>query len=359
MLVVKYVEPWARTHQQRWHAEALQMFGERIVVRHRWNIEDYAQGRVKRCSVCSAGVRLNEQQRVRVVGASGGTFTLTFAGQTTAALPFDASPLEIKTALEALEVNSSGDVKVNDGTIGSTGVVVEFLGQWASVDNIPNMTYNTSGLTPGGATVEIVQIRPGTGGRNVQNRVSAVYKQAGDSWCRSCYGVGFEGGFEPLIYVTFALIGDQQQETTRTRTGAMQHQDPKVEFSFEPHVQEFDLMARVHTWEDDNITPKKVAGRFLLREIMPLTLRTGPGTPDDTIALLPADQRTAYQIPNRDWVVGQTGGVEVVPFEHVWNLVPLTRHEERLVEEGIVPTRNWYERGEAQGSFTAEGEFAR
>src|SRR4051812_32347027 len=117
MLVVKYVEPWARTHQQRWHSEALQMFGERVVVRHRWNIQDYALGRVSRCATCSAGVRLNEQQRVRTVGSSGGTFTLTFAGQTTAAIPYDASGTELTAALVDLDVNAPGDVLVTGGRI--------------------------------------------------------------------------------------------------------------------------------------------------------------------------------------------------------------------------------------------------
>src|SRR3990172_5472050 len=110
MLVVKYVEAWARNHQQRWHSEALQMFGERVVVRHRWNIQDYALGRVGRCITCSGGVRLNEQQRIRVIGASGGAFTLTFAGQTTADIDWDATSTQLKDAVEALGVNSPVDV---------------------------------------------------------------------------------------------------------------------------------------------------------------------------------------------------------------------------------------------------------
>lgn len=319
------------------------MFGERVVVRHRWNIQDYALGRVKRCSVCSGGVRLNEQQRVRVVGATGGTFTLTFAGQTTDPITWDATPTEVKTALETLEVNSVGDVSVSETSISSPGITVEFLGHWASVETIPDMTYSASGLTPGGSSVEIVQIRQGSGGTNVQERVAAVYKQAGDSWCTSCYGIGFEGGFEPIVYVTYALITDQQQETTRSRTGAIQHEDPTAQFSFEPPVQEFDLVARIYEWESDGVTPRRLGGRFLLREIKPVTLRTGPGTPDDSIAVLPADQKTIFSFPRSEWVIGQEGGIEILPYEHALNLVPLSRHEERLVIEGVLPNRHWYE----------------
>ena len=45
----------------------------------------------------------DEQQIVRVnPGATGGTFTLTFEGQTTAPLPFNATAAQVDAALEAL-----------------------------------------------------------------------------------------------------------------------------------------------------------------------------------------------------------------------------------------------------------------
>jgi hypothetical protein len=354
VLVVKYVEPWARTHQQRWHAEALQMYGEKIVFRHRWNIQDYALGRVGRCSACSGGTRLNEQQRVRVVDATGGTFTLTFAGQTTDPIDWDATATELRDALEALEVNDPGDVSVaTSGLISSPGLTVEFLGKWASTD-IPVMTYSVGGLTPPGSSLELIQIRTGGGGASVQDRISAVYKQAGDSWCTSCFGVGFEGGFEPIVYVTWALVGDQQQETTRTRSGAIQKQDPHAQFSFEPIVQEFDMIARVYEWEADGITPVRIGGRYLIREVMPVTIRTGPGSPDDSIAVMPEEFRTQYRVPNPEWTVGQKGGIEILPYEHAWNMVPLSRQEERLLAAGAIPSRRWYEQAGVEQPFQPE-----
>src|SRR4051812_390815 len=131
MLVVKNVEPWAVTHQQRWHAEALQKWGERVIVRHRWNIRDYAEGRVARCTSCAGGTKLNDKQRLRIIDAHTGTFTLTFAGQTTGALQWDASASEVQVALEALPVNSAGDVVVSGQSINSLGLIVEFRGQWS------------------------------------------------------------------------------------------------------------------------------------------------------------------------------------------------------------------------------------
>ena len=43
--------------------------------------------------------RTNENQTVRVTNATGGTFTLTFNGQTTAPLPFNATAAQIEAAL--------------------------------------------------------------------------------------------------------------------------------------------------------------------------------------------------------------------------------------------------------------------
>lgn len=352
MLVVKEIETWGTTNQQRWHAEALQKFGERVIVRHRWNIRDYAEGRVARCTLCSGGLRLNEKQRLRVLSTSGGTFTLTFAGQETTPLPWDASATETQAALVALEVNHPGDVLVTGTNINDDGLVVEFKGQWAFVETIPNVTPDSSGLFSSDASVEVIQLQAGSGGASDQARFSAVYKQAGDSWCTACYAVGFEGGYEPIIYVTFALISDQQQETTHGVGGAIQRENPKVQFSFEPQVEEFDLMARVESWESDNITPRELRGRFQLGEVQPVTLRTGPGTPSDSLAIMPAELATRFQMPNRDWVIGQTCGIENLPWDHVGNLVPLSRAEERLVEEGMVPARRWYQKAATSPPFS-------
>lgn len=347
MLVVKNLEPWAKSHQQRWHAEALQMFGERVVFRHRWNIQDYALGRVARCIACSAGVRLNEKQRIRLSNVESGTFTISFAGQQTAPLPYDVSRSELQDALDNLEVNSPGDIFITGDGIQLDGLTVEFRGNWAYNESIPTMTVDTTSLSSG-AIVKINTVQEGSGGTNVEARVSSAYKQAGDSWCTKCFGTGFDGGFEPIIYVTYAIIGDQDQETTRSRSGAIQREDPEAEFSFEPQVQEYDLVARVLAWEEDNITPKRVAGRFMLRDVHPITLRTGPGTPDDSVAIMPESLRTQYQIPTPDWIIGQKCQIEILPYEHVLNLVPLSRYEETLVEEGILTNRRWYERAEAK-----------
>jgi len=62
----------------------------------------------------SAGVAdQNEKQQVRLpAGTSGGTFTLTFEGQTTAAIAFNAAAATVQAAMEALSNIAVGDVVV-------------------------------------------------------------------------------------------------------------------------------------------------------------------------------------------------------------------------------------------------------
>src|SRR5689334_11950254 len=52
----------------------------------------------------------DEQQTVRVTNATAGTFTLTFNGQTTAALPYNATPAQVDTALEALSTIGANNI---------------------------------------------------------------------------------------------------------------------------------------------------------------------------------------------------------------------------------------------------------
>lgn len=86
----------------------------------------------------------NEFQTVSITGApTGGTFTLTFDGYTTAAIP--RTGVGMQAALEALPNIEPGDVVVT----GSGPYTVEFTGQYAK-KNVPQMTA-TSSLTGGTA----------------------------------------------------------------------------------------------------------------------------------------------------------------------------------------------------------------
>jgi hypothetical protein len=108
----------------------------------------------------SAGT--NEKQSVTIPTAtSGGTFALTFAGQTTGAIAYNAAAATVQTALEALSNIASGDVAV---TGASPEWTVEFSGAYAAT-NVPAMTGSGTSLT-GAATLSIATTTHGAGSLN-------------------------------------------------------------------------------------------------------------------------------------------------------------------------------------------------
>lgn len=90
----------------------------------------------------------NETQTVAVAGTTGGTFTLTFAGQTTTPIAFPLVNAEIEAALEALS-------NLDDVTVTGTGTrAVQFRGN-VSQQNVPLMTADASGLVGAAPTVTV------------------------------------------------------------------------------------------------------------------------------------------------------------------------------------------------------------
>ena len=83
----------------------------------------------------------NEVQQI-AIRATGGTFTLTFSGQTTAAIAFDASALALEIALEALAAIDNVKVSKN-----SSVFKVEFVGA-QKLTNVAAMTADPSALAP-------------------------------------------------------------------------------------------------------------------------------------------------------------------------------------------------------------------
>lgn len=85
-------------------------------------------------------------QRLMISGApTGGTFRLTFKGQQTSALAFNASASDVRAALEALSTIGAGNVMVFGGP--TNGYTIDFLGDLAKASQ-PTMTV-TASLTGG------------------------------------------------------------------------------------------------------------------------------------------------------------------------------------------------------------------
>jgi PKD repeat protein len=101
----------------------------------------------------------DEQQTVRVANATGGTFTLTFNGQTTAPLAFNATAAQVDAALEALSTVGANNIQTSGGPLNAvnaqnqpTPVNVFFRRALAGTDQ-PQITANGAGLTGNSPTV--------------------------------------------------------------------------------------------------------------------------------------------------------------------------------------------------------------
>lgn len=99
----------------------------------------------------SSAVLKNRQTLTPSGTISGGTFTLTYAGQTTAAIAYNATAAAIATALVALSNIGPGEVTGSGGPVNTTPVTLTFSGTLA--DNTTLLTINDSLLT--GTTPDI------------------------------------------------------------------------------------------------------------------------------------------------------------------------------------------------------------
>ena len=105
-------------------------------------------------------MKTDETQTIRVNSATGGTFTLTFDGQTTEPIAYDATAAAVRAALEALSNVDADDVLVSGGPVSAGNVTVQFDGRYAQ-DDVPALTAAGAGLTGAGAGVAIATTQEG------------------------------------------------------------------------------------------------------------------------------------------------------------------------------------------------------
>jgi hypothetical protein len=93
----------------------------------------------------------DEVQTVTITGTpTGGTYTLTFSGQTTSAIAYNATASAVQSALEALSNIASGDVTCGGGPHPGTPITVTFGGGVYDGEDVPQMT--ASGSFTGGTS---------------------------------------------------------------------------------------------------------------------------------------------------------------------------------------------------------------
>lgn len=98
----------------------------------------------------------NEVQTLTLTNATGGTFTLTYSGQTTADIDFDATAGEVDSALEALSNIGAGDVTCAGGPLPDTPVTITFTGALAGT-NVTLITADDADLTADEPDIAVVE----------------------------------------------------------------------------------------------------------------------------------------------------------------------------------------------------------
>lgn len=132
-----------------------------------------------------AALGTNEEQTITVTGTpTGGTFTLTFSGQETVPIAYNATAAEVEAALEGLPAIGPGSVAVTGGPGPGTPWVAEFIGNLVA-KNVSQMTADDAGLT-GGTT-------PAVAVTTTQAGVAAAETFTTIAEVRSITGPGYTG----------------------------------------------------------------------------------------------------------------------------------------------------------------------
>lgn len=114
----------------------------------------------------------DEVEVVTLASATGGTFRLTFAGQQTAALAYNASAAAVQAALEALSNIAPGDVSVT-GSAGGPYTIL-FTGSYARED-VTAITADGTALTGSSPTITVTTPTAGTAeGRVKFGRIDSI-----------------------------------------------------------------------------------------------------------------------------------------------------------------------------------------
>jgi hypothetical protein len=120
----------------------------------------------------SAGGVSAVQQLVLSGSPTGGTFTLTFGGQTTAAIPWNATATQVQTALNALSSVLAGGVAVTGGPFPGT-MSVAFAGLNAN-GPLALITYSLASLTGGTPAMAVTTTTTGVVSDTVFSLIAGV-----------------------------------------------------------------------------------------------------------------------------------------------------------------------------------------
>jgi hypothetical protein len=121
----------------------------------------------------------SEVQSLGIVGASSGTFTLTFTGFTTSALAYNASAATVQAALRALDPFAGGNVTCTGGPLSTATITVTYSGLYASAP-VPLLQGTSVSLNAG--FISIAQTTEGRSG--VRPDCFGVFQHNGTQWAK-------------------------------------------------------------------------------------------------------------------------------------------------------------------------------
>ncbi len=129
----------------------------------------------------------DEVQQLAISGSpTGGTFTLTYAAQTTAAIPYNASAADVQAALEALSNIAVGDVSCYGSGLPGGTITIHFQGTLGAA-NVAAIT-STDSLTGGSTPTSAITTLTAGGGSYTTIAQQPVSKSEMDVYIDSTAG---------------------------------------------------------------------------------------------------------------------------------------------------------------------------
>lgn len=141
----------------------------------------------------------NEIQTVTFTAVTGGTFTLTFNGETTGNIAYNASAATVEAALEALSSFGSLDIAVG-GAAGAWTFV--FMGQYAGTD-VDLLYVDSTALTGGGLSVTVTETQSAFSGQTIIKSYPIASVSGGTITLSS--GPTYPGALSPLTSLEFLI----------------------------------------------------------------------------------------------------------------------------------------------------------
>ncbi|WP_170179122.1 ThuA domain-containing protein [Solirubrobacter pauli] len=212
---------------------------------------------------------LDEQQTVRVTNATGGTFTLTFNGQTTEPLAYNATAAQVDAALEALSNVGANNIQTSGGPV-NTGNVNVFFRRALQQSDQAQITASGTALTGNAPTVATTTAQVGgwyqrpTGddrrstlnSNDLRGKLLRIHVKdsIGATDANKADLGGGAGAYTVPSGNLFPLVGGAPQDRTRPEIYAMGFRNP-----FRLQVDENDV-AYVTDYSPDAQTPQRGRG---------------------------------------------------------------------------------------------------